>query len=64
MEVFKLDETLDAAFMAYPDLPIEIVHGGFSAFLDETAQQVGRFPNAYVTLEATASLLAMPCASR
>jgi uncharacterized protein len=56
MEVFKPDD-LDAAFMAYPDLPIEIVHGGF-AFLDETAQQVGRFPNAYVTLEATASLLA------
>ena len=31
MEVFKPDD-LDAAFMAYPDLPIEIVHGGF-AFL-------------------------------
>lgn len=56
MEPFKMDD-LDAAFMAYPDVPIEIVHGGF-AFLDETAHQVGRFPNAYVTLEATASLLA------
>ena len=33
------------------------MHGDF-AFLDETAHQVGRFPNAYVTLEATASLLA------
>ena len=62
MEVFKPDD-LDAAFMAYPDLPIEIVHGGF-AFLDETAQQVGRFPNAYVTLEATASLLAKAPALR
>jgi uncharacterized protein len=56
MGPFKVDD-LDATFMAFPDLPIEIVHGGF-AFLDETAQQVGRFPNAYVTLEATASLLA------
>jgi predicted TIM-barrel fold metal-dependent hydrolase len=56
MEPFRVDD-LDAAFMAYPDLPIEIVHGGF-AFLDETMNQVMRFPNAYVTLEATASLLA------
>jgi uncharacterized protein len=56
MEPFRMDD-LDAAFMAYPDVPIEIVHGGF-AFLEETAHQVGRFHNAYVTLEATASLLA------
>jgi uncharacterized protein len=56
MEPFRMDD-LDAAFMAYPDVPIEIVHGGF-AFLEETAHQVGHFHNAYVTLEATASLLA------
>jgi predicted TIM-barrel fold metal-dependent hydrolase len=56
MEVFRADD-LDAAFMAFPDVPIEIVHGGF-AFLEETAHQLGRFPNAYVTLEATSSLLA------
>ena len=36
---------VDAAFMAFPDLPIEFVRGGF-AFLDETAHQGGRFPNA------------------
>ena len=41
MEPFRMDD-LDAAFMAYPDVPIEIVHGGF-AFLEETAHQVGRF---------------------
>lgn len=48
---------LDGAFMAFPDLNIEIVHGGF-AFLEETVFQLVRFPNAYVNLEATSQLLA------
>jgi predicted TIM-barrel fold metal-dependent hydrolase len=53
---FKVDD-VDGAFMAFPDLPIEVVHSGF-AFLDESAFQVARFHNCYVNLEATSSLLA------
>lgn len=30
MESFRVDD-LDAAFIAYPDLPIAIVHGGFAS---------------------------------
>jgi hypothetical protein len=30
MEPFRVDNR-DAAFIAYPDLPIEIVHGGFAS---------------------------------
>jgi uncharacterized protein len=56
IHTFKVED-LDAAFMAFPDLNIEIVHGGF-AFLEETAYQVGRFHNAWVNLEATSQLLA------
>jgi uncharacterized protein len=53
---FKVDD-VDGAFMAFPDLQIEVVHSGF-AFLDEAVFQMARFSNCLVNLEATSSLLA------
>ncbi|MGW5106012.1 amidohydrolase family protein [Nocardia sp. NPDC004123] len=47
---------MDTAALAFPDLTFEIVHGGF-AFLEETALQLGSFPNIVVNLEATTLLL-------
>jgi uncharacterized protein len=47
---------IDRAAMDFPDLNFEIVHGGM-AFLEETAWQLGRFPNVYVNLEITTSLV-------
>lgn len=55
MEPFHVND-IDMAFHAFPDLNIEIVHGGM-AFLDETAHQLRRFKNAWVNLEATSSFL-------
>lgn len=52
---YKVDD-LDEAFLAFPDLNIEIVHGGF-AFLEETAIMLRRFKNAFVNLEGTTGLL-------
>jgi predicted TIM-barrel fold metal-dependent hydrolase len=56
MEHYKVDD-IDRACMAFPDLNFEIVHGGM-AFAEETAWQLARFPNVYVNLEITCSLLA------
>lgn len=56
---FRPDD-VEAAAAAFPDLNFEVVHGGF-AFLEETALQMARFPNIYVNLEGSATLvLAQP----
>ena len=44
------------AASTFPDLTIEIVHGGL-AFLEETASQVHRFPNVAVNLENSAFIM-------
>jgi predicted TIM-barrel fold metal-dependent hydrolase len=49
-------EDMDEAFITFPDLYLEIVHGG-AAFLEETAMQLHRFSNALVNLEATSAFL-------
>jgi uncharacterized protein len=56
MEHYKVDD-IDRACMTFPGLNFEIVHGGM-AFLEETAWQLARFPNAYVNLEITSSYVA------
>lgn len=48
---------IEAAADAYPELNFEIVHGG-SAFVEETAWLLGRFPNIYVNLETLTIILA------
>jgi uncharacterized protein len=55
MEHYRVDD-IDRAAAAFPGLNFEIVHGGM-AFLEETAWQLGRFPNVWVNLEVTTSLL-------
>lgn len=51
---------MDNAFLAFPDLNFQIVHGGF-AFLEETALQLSYYPNASVVLEgASAHLVNSP----
>lgn len=47
---------IDRAAMAFPDINFEVVHGGM-AFVEETAWQITRFPNVYVNLEATATMV-------
>ncbi len=56
MEHYRVDD-IDRACTAFPELNFEIVHGGM-AFLEETAWQLARFPNAYVNLEITTALAA------
>jgi predicted TIM-barrel fold metal-dependent hydrolase len=56
MEHYRVED-IDRACMAFPELNFEIVHGGM-AFLEETAWQLARFPNAYVNLEITSALAA------
>jgi predicted TIM-barrel fold metal-dependent hydrolase len=51
MASFKPGDVEEAA-AAFPELTIEIVHGGL-AFLEETAWQVARHPNIVINLEAT-----------
>src|SRR3546814_1661439 len=53
MEHYRVDD-IDRALTAFPDLQFEIVHGGM-AFLEETAWQLGRYPNVYVNLEVTSA---------
>lgn len=48
---------VEGAADAYPELNFEIVHGG-SAFTEETAWLLGRFPNVYVNLETLTIVLA------
>jgi predicted TIM-barrel fold metal-dependent hydrolase len=57
MEHYRVDD-IDRAAMAFPDLNFEIVHGG-SAFLEETAWQIARFPNVFVNLEITCAMAAI-----
>lgn len=47
---------IDRAAIAFPELNFEIVHGGM-AFLEETGWQIARFPNVWVNLEVTATLV-------
>jgi predicted TIM-barrel fold metal-dependent hydrolase len=54
---YRVDD-IDRASMDFPDLNFEIVHGG-SAFVEETAFQLRRFPNVYVNLESTTILASM-----
>jgi predicted TIM-barrel fold metal-dependent hydrolase len=56
MEHYRVDD-LDRALGAFPNLRFEIVHGGM-AFLEETAWQLGRYPNVYVNLEVTSAYVA------
>lgn len=51
---YRVDD-IDRAAIAFPELQFEIVHGG-SAFLEETAWQLARFPNVFVNLEITGAL--------
>lgn len=55
LEYYGVDD-IDRAAMAFPDLQFEVVHGGMG-FLDESAWQVARFPNVWLNLESTATLL-------
>lgn len=55
IDSYKMDD-IDRAAIAFPNLNFEVVHGGM-AFLEETAWQLARFPNVYVNLEITTSLL-------
>lgn len=57
MDPYRVDD-VDRAAIAFPDLAFEVVHGGM-AFIEESAWQLARFPNVYVNLEITSSLLAM-----
>lgn len=52
---YRVDD-IDRAAIAFPDLNFEIVHGGM-AFAEETAWQLARFPNVWVNLETTATML-------
>ncbi len=47
---------IDRAAIDFPHLNFEIVHGGM-AFLEESAWQVARFPNVWINLESTATML-------
>ena len=54
-EPYQITDIAGAA-VAFPDMIFEIVHGGI-AFLEETAQQLQRFPNVTVNLEGTAAIM-------
>jgi hypothetical protein len=56
LDPYRVDD-IDRAAIAFPDLAFEVVHGGM-AFIEESAWQLARFPNVYVNLEITSSLLA------
>ncbi len=55
MEPFKVGD-IDEAAGTFPEMNFEIVHGGF-AFLEETAAQLGRFPNVVINLEGGSGYL-------
>jgi len=52
---YRLDD-VEIVADKYPEMKFEIVHGGY-AFVEETAFLLARFPNVYVNLEITASLI-------
>jgi len=56
IEPFRVTD-VEGAAAAFPDLTIEIVHGGM-AFAEETALQLWRFPNVAVNLEGASAFLA------
>jgi len=55
LDPFRVND-MDLVFAHFPELNIEIVHGGY-AFLEETALHVYRFPNCLINLEGTANFL-------
>jgi predicted TIM-barrel fold metal-dependent hydrolase len=55
MDPFRIGD-MEGAFRAFPDLNIEIVHGGM-AFLEETAMQLARFPNCVINMEGASAFL-------
>lgn len=55
MKPFEVGDVQNAA-AAFPDLTIEIVHGGV-AFVEETAWLLESFPNVAINLEGTVALL-------
>ena len=57
LEYYRVDD-VDRAAIAFPNLNFEVIHGGM-AFLEESAWQIARFPNVYVNLEITTSLLGL-----
>jgi len=52
---YQTDDVDEVAAM-FPEMNFEIVHGGF-AFTEEAAFLLGRFPNVWVNLEVTNSLI-------
>lgn len=54
LETYRVDD-IDRAAITFPELQFEVVHGG-SAFLEETAWQLARFPNVFVNLEITGAM--------
>jgi hypothetical protein len=52
---YRVDD-VDRAAMAFPNLNFEVIHGGM-AFAEESAWQLARFPNVWVNLETTATML-------
>jgi predicted TIM-barrel fold metal-dependent hydrolase len=56
IEPFRVTD-VEGAAAAFPDLTIEVVHGGL-AFTEETALQLWRFPNVAVNLEGASAFLA------
>lgn len=55
MDPFRVGD-IDNAAIAFPDMKLEIVHGGF-AFLEETAWLLARFPNVVINLEGSSGFL-------
>jgi predicted TIM-barrel fold metal-dependent hydrolase len=53
---FRVDD-VEGAAEHFPELNFEIVHGG-SAFVEETAWLLGRYPNIYVNMESLNIILA------
>ncbi|HKG39263.1 MAG TPA: amidohydrolase family protein [Conexibacter sp.] len=55
MGPYKVDD-VDGAANAFPELNWEIVHGG-TAFAEETAYAIARYPNVFTNFEVTSALL-------
>jgi Predicted metal-dependent hydrolase of the TIM-barrel fold len=55
MNPYRIDD-VEGAALEFPDLNFLIIHGGL-AFVNETAQALGRYPNVYADFEITASYL-------
>lgn len=55
IDPFRVEDMVDV-FLTFPDMWIEVVHGGV-AFLEETTMQLAHYRNALVNLEGTSALL-------